>query len=207
MLAKYMYENRKFWSSFLYQTESNRYIFNINNIFLIFFTTNARIKRTNFLHRQGHPSSGIHHCLRSLSQEEQLHWAPRLGWSRQNRNQYISFQLGNELAPINDDWIYTRVASLARKIYLRPHSGVRLLSHLYGGLHRGKCRSEFHDHASTKIIRWGLQQLEKQKLIKKDKKGDSLKLNSRILSSEGRRVLNRIATEYIKSKKWWNISL
>jgi ribosomal protein S19E (S16A) len=93
------------------------------------------------------------------------------------------------------------VASLARKIYLRPHSGVRLLSHLYGGRLRTNCKSERHEHASTKIIRWGLQQLEKLKLIKKDKKGDSLKLNSRILSSEGRRVLNRIATEYIKDKK------
>ena len=75
------------------------------------------------------------------------------------------------------------------------------MSHLYGGRKRGDCAAEQHDHASTKIIRWGLQQLEKLKLIKKDKKGDTLKLNSRILSSEGRRVLNRIATEHIKEKK------
>ena len=183
---------------------------NINNIFLIFLTTNARLEITDFLHSQGHPSKRFHRSLRPVSQEEQFHWAPRLGWSRQNRNQYALLYTGNELAPLNDDWIYTRVASLARKVYLRPHSGVRLLSHLYGGLHRGKVRSEFHDHASTKIIRWGLQQLEKLKLIKKDKKGDNLKLNSRILSSEGRRVLNRIATEHIKeskSKQWWNLSL
>jgi hypothetical protein len=38
-------------------------------------------------------------------------------------------------------------------------------------------------------------------LIKKDKKGDELKINSRILSSEGRRTLNRIATEHLKNKK------
>lgn len=106
-----------------------------------------------------------------------------------------------EYAPFDEDWLYIRVASLARKIYLRPHCGVRLLSHLYGGRRSGNCKTEFHDHASTKIIRWGLQQLEKLKLIKKDKKGDSLKLNSRILSSEGRRVLNRIATEHMKDKK------
>ena len=102
---------------------------------------------------------------------------------------------------MNDDWIYIRVASLARKIYLRPRTGVRLLSHIYGGRYRGKCASEKHEHASTKVIRWGLQQLEKLKVIKKDKKGDSLKLNSRILSSEGRRQLNRIATEHIKDKE------
>lgn len=46
-----------------------------------------------------------------------------------------------------------------------------------------------------------MQQLEKQKIIKKDKKGDALKLNSRIISDEGRGTLNRIVTEYIKSKK------
>ena len=66
---------------------------------------------------------------------------------------------------------------------------------------RTRRKTEWHEHSSTKIIRWGLQQLEKLKLIKKDKKGDSLKLNSRILSSEGRRVLNRIATESLKEKK------
>ena len=102
------------------------------------------------------------------------------------------------MAPLDDDWIYYRVASLARKIYLRPRAGVRLLSHLYGGLKRGGCASEHHDHASTKIIRWGLQQLEKQKYIKKDKKGDGLKINARIISDEGRRTLNRIATEHQK---------
>ena len=43
-------------------------------------------------------------------------------------------------------------------------------------------RTPQHEHASLKIIRWGLQQLEKQKIIKKDKKGDGLKLNARIVS-------------------------
>ncbi len=107
---------------------------------------------------------------------------------------------GNELAPIDDDWIYYKVASLARKIYIRPRAGVRLLSHIYGGLYRGKCRSERHQHAGTKVIRWGLQQLEKQKIIKKDKKGDSLKINSRIITDEGRGTLNRIVTEHVKTK-------
>ena len=107
---------------------------------------------------------------------------------------------GNELAPIDEDWIYYKVASLARKIYIRPRAGVRLLSHIYGGLYRGKCRSERHQHAGTKVIRWGLQQLEKQKIIKKDKKGDALKINSRIITDEGRGTLNRIVTEYLKNK-------
>lgn len=67
--------------------------------------------------------------------------------------------LGNELAPLDEDYLFTKVASLARKIYLRPHTGVRLLSHIYGGLKRGNCASESHAATGTKTIRWGLQQL------------------------------------------------
>ena len=56
-------------------------------------------------------------------------------------------------------------------------------------------------NASGKVIRWGLQQLEKLKVIKKDKKGDELKVNSRILSKEGVKDLNRIATEVALAAK------
>jgi small subunit ribosomal protein S19e len=88
----------------------------------------------------------------------------------------------NELAPLDDDWIYHRVAALARKVYIRPRTGVNLLSHIYGKKYRVASRHPRHEHASLKIIRWGLQQLEKQKIIKKDKKGDALKINSRVIS-------------------------
>jgi len=79
-----------------------------------------------------------------------------------------------------------------------------LLSHIYGGKYSVASRHPRHEHASLKIIRWGLQQLEKQKIIKKDKKGDALKINSRVISEEGRGTLNRIATEFVnaKNKKW-----
>ena len=78
------------------------------------------------------------------------------------------------------------------------------MSHIYGQKYRVASRTPRHEHASLKIIRWGLQQLEKQKIIKKDKKGDALKINSRVISEEGRGTLNRIATEHInrKNKKW-----
>ena len=66
---------------------------------------------------------------------------------------------------------------------------------------RVSSRPPKHEHGSTKVIRWSLQQLEKQKIIKKDKKSDALKINARVISDEGRGTLNRIATEYIKSKK------
>lgn len=74
------------------------------------------------------------------------------------------------------------------------------MSHIYGQKYRVSSRTPRHEHASLKIIRWGLQQLEKQKIIKKDKKGDALKINSRVISEEGRGTLNRIATEHINGK-------
>ena len=129
---------------------------------------------------------------------ERPKWAD---YAKSSTGTYLLYS-ANELAPSSEDWIYQRVAAIARKIYVRPHCGVNLLSHLYGMKKRSTgSRPPRHEHASTKIIRWSLQQLEKQRIIKKDKKGDILKINSRIISDEGRGTLNRIATEYIKSKK------
>ena len=41
---------------------------------------------------------------------------------------------------------------------------------------------------------------EFDKIIKKDKKGDTLKLNARIISDEGRGTLNQIANKYMQAK-------
>jgi small subunit ribosomal protein S19e len=119
-----------------------------------------------------------------------------------SRHPLVSFYPNSacELAPLDDDWIYYRVAALARKIYIRPRTGVKLLSHIYGQKYRVASRQPRHEHSGLKIIRWSLQQLEKQKIIKKDKKGDSLKINSRVISEEGRGTLNRIATEFVNAK-------
>merc|ERR1712216_848373 len=38
-----------------------------------------------------------------------------------------------ELAPYDEDWFYTRAASVARKIYLRKGTGVGALKKWYGG--------------------------------------------------------------------------
>ena len=71
---------------------------------------------------------------------------------------------------------------MARKIYIRPRTGVNLLSHIYGQKYRVASRTPRHEHGSLKIIRWGLQQKKKKKIIRKDKKGDALKINSRVIS-------------------------
>ena len=104
-----------------------------------------------------------------------------------------------ELAPIDSDWLYVRTAALARKIYLRPHTGVGLLKEFYGGRHLyGVSRSQ-HDSGSGKIIRYCLQQLEKIGVLKKDKKHE-LKKGSRTISKEGQIDLNRLATQIVLEK-------
>ena len=90
---------------------------------------------------------------------------------------------------------------MARKIFIRPRAGVRLLTHLYGSAQHTGHGLPHHVNASGKVIRWGLQQLEKLKVIKKDKKGNELKVNSRIISKEGAKDLNRIATEVALANK------
>jgi len=106
-----------------------------------------------------------------------------------------------ELAPLDDDWLYIRVASLARKIYVRPRTGVKLLTHIYGSNKQVGSRRPHHVSASGSIIRWGLTQLEKLKVVKKGRKTDELKVNSRVISKEGAKDLNRIATEVILAQR------
>jgi small subunit ribosomal protein S19e len=106
---------------------------------------------------------------------------------------------GKELAPFDPDWLYIRVAALARKVFLRPRLGVQLLRRLYGGSERrGTVRPKFCK-ASGGILRWALKQLENLKVIRKIKKEsekqyDELKINSRVMSNDGIKNLNRIAT-------------
>eukprot|EP00010_Vexillifera_abyssalis_P009500 CAMPEP_0201547958 /NCGR_PEP_ID=MMETSP0173_2-20130828/4445_1 /ASSEMBLY_ACC=CAM_ASM_000268 /TAXON_ID=218659 /ORGANISM="Vexillifera sp., Strain DIVA3 564/2" /LENGTH=145 /DNA_ID=CAMNT_0047957157 /DNA_START=153 /DNA_END=590 /DNA_ORIENTATION=- len=92
-----------------------------------------------------------------------------------------------ELSPLNDDWYYIRAASIARKIYLRPGTGVGALRRIYGGSYRRGTRTNAYRKASGGVIRHVLQQLEKQNLIKKGRSG------GRRISSRGQRDLDRIA--------------
>ncbi len=83
---------------------------------------------------------------------------------------------------------------MARKIYVRPHSGVGILTQLYGGVQHKGVMKRHHATGSGKIIRYCLQQLEKIGVLKRDKKHDLKKL-SRFVTKEGQTDLNRIATQ------------
>lgn len=45
---------------------------------------------------------------------------------------FIKSGIACELAPYDDDWVYIRTASVARKIYLRGHLGVGTMKHIFG---------------------------------------------------------------------------
>lgn len=42
-----------------------------------------------------------------------------------------------ELAPYDEDWFYTRVASVARHLYMRSPVGVGAVTKIFGGKQRG----------------------------------------------------------------------
>lgn len=91
-----------------------------------------------------------------------------------------------ELCPFDSDWYYIRAASIARKIYLRPHTGVGGLQKAYGSrARRGALPEHFHK-ANAGLLRHILKQLELINVVTKDGKG-------RIITKSGQQDLDRIA--------------
>ena len=94
-----------------------------------------------------------------------------------------------ELAPLNPDWFFVRVASIARHVYLRRSVGVGALSKLHGGRKNRGSRPSFHADGSGSVARKALQALEKMKVLEKDP------LGGRKITYDGQRDLDRIATQ------------
>ena len=76
-----------------------------------------------------------------------------------------------QLAPFDEDWFYTRTASIARHIYLRSPVGVGALTVIYGQLKNAGSRPNHVARSSSSIARKALQALEKLKLVEKDPNG------------------------------------
>jgi small subunit ribosomal protein S19e len=96
-----------------------------------------------------------------------------------------------EKMPQNKDWWYTRCASLVRKVYLHGPIGISDLKSYYGGRKRIGYNLDHHKDAGGAIIRKALQQLESAGYIDKKSKG-------RMISNEGMKRVDRLATEIFK---------
>jgi small subunit ribosomal protein S19e len=91
--------------------------------------------------------------------------------------------------PENPEWWFIRCASLLRKIYLKGPIGIIRLRSDYGGrLDRGM-RPEHARRGGGSIVRKALQQLEAARFV------TPFKTRGRILTKEGRQLLDKLSTE------------
>jgi small subunit ribosomal protein S19e len=95
-----------------------------------------------------------------------------------------------ERPPMRDDWWYARAASVLRSISMRGPIGVSKLRTKYGGRKNKGHQPEKFYRGSGSITRKILQQLESAKLLKKAEKGAH---KGRVVTAEGKKLLNRVA--------------
>jgi len=91
--------------------------------------------------------------------------------------------------PQNPDWWFTRCASLLRKIYVKGPIGIERLRSEYGGRIDRGVRPEHVRKGGGAIIRKALQQLQAAGLV------ETLRNRGRVVTSEGRQLLDRLSTE------------
>ena len=95
--------------------------------------------------------------------------------------------------PTQQDWYYTRCASIMRRIYIDGPVGVQRLRSLYGGKKNRGARPNRHERSGGSIIRDALQQLDKAGFVKSVKGG-------RIVTPQGLAFMDKVATEMVAAK-------
>ncbi len=106
---------------------------------------------------------------------------------------FVATGIHREKAPVQEDWWYTRLASVLRKVYIMGPIGASRLASEYGGkVDRGT--KKYHAaKGSRSIIRKSFQQLEKLGYIKVEKKG-------RVVTDQGRAYLDKLSGSLIEKK-------
>ncbi len=107
---------------------------------------------------------------------------------------YVKTGQNRQRAPNDPDWFYTRMASILYRIYKNNALGTGALRSYYGGRQNRGVKPEHKKKASGKIIRTCLQLLEKENLLKKDKKG-------RTITPQGEKLLYKKAKEIEEKNK------
>jgi len=104
---------------------------------------------------------------------------------------YVKTGTHKELPPLNEDWWYTRCASILRRVYIDGPIGVERLRSFYGGRKNRGSKPERFVKGSGSIVREAVQQLEKAEYVRNAKKG-------RVISPAGRSFLDNVANEIKK---------
>lgn len=111
------------------------------------------------------------------------------------QNKYVRTGVHNENTPENNDWWFTRCASILRKVYMKDKIGVEQLKAEYGG-RRDRGSKPYKARAgSGSIVRRALQQLEKAGYVKK------IKGKGRSLTSKGVSFLDNTSHEVFEKVK------
>ena len=95
--------------------------------------------------------------------------------------------------PQNPQWWFTRCASILRKIYLKGPIGIQHLRSEYGGRIDRGVRPEHARRSGGSIIRNAIKQLEAAGLVEPSRN------RGRVVTGEGRRLLDSLSTEIKKN--------
>ena len=101
-----------------------------------------------------------------------------------------------ERAPVQQDWWYTRAASIMRKLYVKGPMGTSKLAGEYGGFNDRGCKPNKAVKGSRNIVRKCLIQLQDAGLLEatQDKQG-------RKISPAGQKLLDNSAKEVLDESK------
>lgn len=92
--------------------------------------------------------------------------------------------------PLDEDWWYTRAASVLRTVYLLGPIGTEKLRTRYGGRKNRGYAPDAFETAGGNHLRKILQQLEAAKLVKQDAKGVH---KGRVITPLGRQLIHAVA--------------
>lgn len=107
-------------------------------------------------------------------------------------SQFSKTGVHTQRPPTNPDWWFVRCASILRKIYIKGPIGIELLRQEYGGRLDGGAKPEHASKGSGAIIRNAIQQLQKAGLVRPQRN------EGRVVTNEGRQLLDRLSTELKK---------
>ncbi|RLF49480.1 MAG: 30S ribosomal protein S19e [Thermoplasmata archaeon] len=114
---------------------------------------------------------------------------------------YVKTGVHKQFAPTQENWWYTRVAAILRKVYLKGPIGIERLRAEFGGK-RDRGSKKYHaKKGSGSIVRKALQQLEAAGLVRMKKemnKNNKEVVVGREVTPKGRSFLDNLAHEIKK---------